>query len=185
MFSILFAIDIVLAKAFFPPSLAGLYAGVASLGRIMFFGASILTWILLANLTTHDHAKSRSVLRYYLSLIAGCGLVGVALFWFFGDFIVRISLGHAYASLSPQLWLAGLNQLIAALLYAYTLYLLVLRKQGPALLALLCCGLAMVFAFFHPNTPRSLLVALISGQLAGYCLFVVVVSGRKLIRPTS
>jgi O-antigen/teichoic acid export membrane protein len=182
VFSVLFAIDIVLAKAFLPPNLAGLYAGVAALGRIIFFGASILTWILLANLTTHDLAKSRAALRHYLSLIAGLGALGVAGFWLWGRIIVSISLGHAYVALSPQLWLAGLNQLVASLLYAYTLYLLVLRRSYPAALAILSCGLAIVFGALHHSNPRDLLTGLITGQFTGYCLYVVLVSGRKLIR---
>ena len=81
-----------------------------------------------------DHARpgarAGATLVRYLGLIAVVGAVAVAVFWLAAPMIVRVSLGPAYELLAPQLWLAGLNQLIAALLYAYTLYLLVLRRAG-------------------------------------------------------
>jgi O-antigen/teichoic acid export membrane protein len=182
VFSVLFAIDIVLAKAFFAPYLAGLYSGVAALGRIIFFGTSILTWIMLANLTTHDLAKSRATLMRYLGLIAGLGAVAVAVFWLSSPLIVRLSLGPVYQLLAPQLWLAGLSQLIAALLYAYTLYLLVLRRARPAVLAILSCGLAIVGGVIGHGSPHQMLLGLIIGQIAGYAAYAMLVFGRKLTR---
>jgi O-antigen/teichoic acid export membrane protein len=182
VFSVLFAIDIVLAKAFFEPYLAGLYAGVASLGRIIFFGASIFIWIMLANLTTHDLKKSRDTMLRYQGLIVAMGVVAVAVFWLTSPLIVRLSLGPAYDSLAPQLWLAGLNQLIAALIYAYTLYLLVLRQGQPALLAILSCGLAFAGGAMGHQSPHQLLVGLIAGQVAGYGAYAVIVFGLKLMR---
>ena len=182
VFSVLFAIDIVLAKAFFAPYLAGLYAGVAAVGRIVFFSASILTWIMLANLTSHDLKKSRDTLIHYLGLIAVLGAAAIALFWVASSLIVRVSLGQAYELLAPQLWLAGLNQLIAAMLYAYTLYLLILRKSQPATLAILSCGLAIAGGVLYHSSPHRMLVGLIIGQLTGYCLYAVLVFGRSLTR---
>lgn len=181
VFSVLFAIDIILAKSLFAPYWAGLYAGVAALGRIIFFGANILTWIMLANLTHRDLAKSRVTLARNLGLIAGLGLLGVAGFWLASGLIVRQSLGASYQALAPQLWLTGLNQLIASLLYAYTLYLLVLRKSRPALLALLSCGLAVVGGVVLHGSPHQMLLGLIGGQVAGYGAYAVLASGRKLI----
>jgi O-antigen/teichoic acid export membrane protein len=182
VFSVLFAIDIVLAKAFFEPYLAGLYAGVAALGRIIFFGTSILTWIMLANLTTHDLKKSQDTLVRYLALIAAVGTAAVAVFWLAAPLIVRLSLGTVYDLLAPQLWLAGLNQLIAALLYAYTLYLLVLRRGQPAVLAIMSCGLSIVGGAMGHNSPHQMLLGLILGQIAGYVAYAVLVFGRKLMR---
>jgi O-antigen/teichoic acid export membrane protein len=182
VFSVLFAIDIVLAKAFFTPYLAGLYAGVAALGRIIFFGTAILTWIMLANLTTHDLKKSRTTLLHYLGLIAALGGVAVVFFWLAAPLIVRLSLGPAYDLLAPQLWLAGLNQLVAALLYAYTLYLLVLRRGRPAVLAILSCGLAIAGGMMGHGSPHQLLLGLIAGQVIGYAAYAVLVFGRNLTR---
>lgn len=186
IYSILFAIDIVLAKGLFTPNLAGLYAGVAALGRVVFFGANILTWILLANLRPQDPSKSRATLVRYLGLIAGLGAIAIGGFWLYGSLIVRLSLGHLYVRMAPQLWLAGTNQLIASLLYAYTLYQLVLRRSHPSILAVLSCGLAAVGGvLLHENGPHGMLMGLIIGQLVGCVLYIMVVSGRKLMTGTS
>lgn len=180
-FSLLFAVDIIIAKMVFPPHAAGVYAGMASLGRVVFYGASILTWIMLAKLESQDIRHNRRVLARYLGLIALMGGVVVAAFWIGRDPIIRLSLGPAYLAVRDQLWLVGLSQLVSALLYTYTLYLLVLRRSWPAYLAVIVASLAVTLGAFHPTNPASMLMGLIIGQVAGWAVFAVVVSAHQAL----
>lgn len=181
-FSALFAIDIILAKAFFPPYEAGIYSGIASLGRIIFFGVSILTWIMLANTSSADPEKSLKALKKFLLMaIAGGGVV-TAGFWLAASPVISLSLGSAYLVVREQLWLVGVSQLLTSVLYGYTLYLLVLRRTKPAVLAILIAVCAIGLGATNPHDPRGLLIRLIIGQIAGYLLYLVLVSVRNITK---
>jgi O-antigen/teichoic acid export membrane protein len=185
MFSFLFPVDIVLAKVLFSQHAAGIYAGVASLGRVIFFGASILIWIMLAGVHPQRINTSRRVFLRYMTLISLASLIAIGVFASLMSSIVRLSLGAEYLVAAPVLWWVGLSQTIAVLLYAYTLYLLVMRRGRPAALSLfITMGALLAVALWHPSTTAQLLEALISGQIIGLGLYGILIAKDRLTRRT-
>jgi O-antigen/teichoic acid export membrane protein len=67
--------DIVLVKHFFPPTVAGLYAAVALVGRVIFaFSSAIVnTMFPLVAGTSHEERKDHRILRTSLLLVLGIG----------------------------------------------------------------------------------------------------------------
>lgn len=169
--STLFAIDIVLAKFFFDPETAGLYSGIASIGRIVFYVCSPIVWIMLPSLTLHDPQKNRVVLRKSLFLTFALGAACVVGMWLCKDFIVSVSLGSAYLAHSHLLALVALSQLITAMLNVGIMYQLLLKqKRALGLVGLSLVGVLVANAVAH-DSPEQLIVGFIGGQLTGIALY--------------
>lgn len=168
VFSLLFSADLMLAKVLFSRQEAGLYAGVSSFARIIFYSSSLVIWILLANLNHPE--RNRIVLRNSLAIIAGIGAVLIAIYLLLGDWLIREVLGKQYLEARHLLEIASLFQAVASLLYAYTLYLLVLRKRMPYMLAgaIGACSVGLGLAI--GGDVKGLLTGMILGCLLGFIL---------------
>jgi len=87
---------------------------------------------------------------------------------------VRLSLGEVYMAVAPQLFLAALNQTVVVTLFAYTLYLLVMRRGRPAVFALAVGACTLLSVAWRPPTTMALLISLIGGQLVGVVIYGIV-----------
>jgi O-antigen/teichoic acid export membrane protein len=184
--TILFSFDVVLAKHLFSAETAGLYAGVATIARIIYFLTASIAAVLLATakLSAGVAANRRLLMRsMLLQLIIGG--VALAVFVLAPHLVIELLVGAkylVYADLLPRLALALFVLALINLIFNYDL---ALRRRSAAVVALLS-GLimTMTIAWSH-HDPE----ALVNGLLAGALLILVVRAGdtirRRLWPPAS
>lgn len=176
LLAVLQAADLIAIKNLLSPHDAGLYAGLGSLARIIFFGGFILIWLTLAEfkLTAGRHN------RRLTSLVAGAILLLSSLFVLVmhtaDRLVVNIFLGNHYYD-QTALTLASIFQSLVLLITFYVYSLLVRGNRQSALLITVCvaatAGIATTFAH---NSAIIILEHLIIGTIAG-----MIVSGVLLL----
>ncbi len=135
--------DILLAKAFLPPELAGQYSALTVVGKVVLYGAGAFAAVVLPLVASAaDHAGRRRDMLMASLAAAGFLAVGVAMgFTLFPDLAVQLLLGDAYAGigthLSGYVWAMAMG-VIGALLTNY----LIARERRSALYPL-SAGLAV------------------------------------------
>ncbi|GAC1502473.1 MAG: hypothetical protein NVS1B10_07230 [Candidatus Saccharimonadales bacterium] len=139
--SVLYSSDIIVIKHFFSPNVAGQYAGVAAIGRIIFFLTGPISLVMfssvkLANTTKHNLMLLR---RSIFLLLAIGGLV--AMFCgLFPRFAVSLLLGNKYlpaAQYLPSLAIALLLVTLANILLYFDLALRLKRSAAISIAGLI------------------------------------------------
>jgi len=144
----LYSVDIVAVKHYFDAHTAGLYAGISTVARIIFFLTASIAQVLLPSVKISATAsENQAALRksaYLTCAIGGCALLA---FWAMPQTIIHILMGQQYdmyATLLPRL---GLVIFIVSLLNLVLLYFMALRRYAIAFVAfaglLVTCGLVV------------------------------------------
>lgn len=109
--------DILIVKRFFSSEMAGQYAALALIGRIVFFATwSVVTVLFPIVAQKHQRQESHRHL-----LFAGLGLVTlvssfiIMMAWFVPEWIIHILFGEAYLAMAPLLWLYAVATMVYAL----------------------------------------------------------------------
>ncbi len=165
--------DILLVKRFFPAALAGQYAAVALIGRVIFF-ATLPVVTIIFPLVAQRRASGESH-RHLLAL--GLGAVAVvstviSLFTLMApNLTLRLLFGAAYVGAAPLLWPYSVATALFALANVVVTYRLSLNS-GTGSLMTVAAGLVQVVALslFHTNLAQVIwaqigLMALLLGAL--------------------
>ncbi|MFC7202997.1 oligosaccharide flippase family protein [Haloferax namakaokahaiae] len=110
-------VDVLLAKAFFPSRLAGLYVAASVLGKILIFLPMGISTALFPKVSTQrgDETATNALLNramLYTAVIAGLGAVT---YWVVPEFVLTTFYGAAYADAVPLLQWYGISILAFAL----------------------------------------------------------------------
>lgn len=165
-------VDILFAKSFFSPQVAGAYSGISILSNAVYYICFLLVWILLPELDPKNPAHNRQILKTAYKYLAVIGATAVVSELILGRILTKLLLGEKFLNLSGLLVTATLFQisLVAVTIYAY--YLLVLRKRKSIILAASVVLPALILPFFFHSTPRSLILSLLGCVLLGFVIFV-------------
>lgn len=138
----LYSIDIIAVKHYFDAHTAGLYAGIATVARIIFFLTGSISQVLLPAVKLNNPpGENWQVLRKSSILLVGIGAAALLIFWIFPGLIMQILLGNEYreyASLLPKL---SLVVFIVSIINLIVLYHMALRRYAIGYLAII--GLAV------------------------------------------
>ena len=142
----LYTADVLMVKHWFAPEEAGLYSGIATIARIIFFATGSVSGVLLSAIKIKNTQKeNRKILKKGLIInlvIVGCGLL---IFSVFSELVINILIGSRYAVLAPLLGKLSFLLAIVSLINLLFFYFLALRKPiifsasiaGPAIIILL------------------------------------------------
>lgn len=115
--------DILIVKHFQNPEIAGAYAGIASIARIVFFVTLPFAVVLLPAINSDWEHRSLILKKSFLFVFI-LGLATCLTFWAFDTFVIRILIGEKYiefAYLLPKLSIAIFFISISNLLLYYLL----------------------------------------------------------------
>jgi len=149
----LYSADVVIIKHFFPPSEAGLYSGIATIARIIFFITGSVAGVLLPSIKIDDvkNENKKILLKAVLILFALGGLSLLA-FTLFPHLVIRILIGEqylAYEYLLPRLsFLLFLISIINLIFFYY----LALRKFFLSVISILSPLAIIVLSYFRHAT---------------------------------
>lgn len=180
-----FNTDILLVKHFFDVEVAGVYSAAAILGRIIFFGTSVVGGVLLPVISERV-AKGLSYQRTFglgLTLVLAGSLMVTSFYVFLPELTIKILFGGKYLSAADVLGWMGVFMTLYALLSLLNSLFLSLEKTKIFLPLLLgSFTQAVGIWFFHENLTQ---VIKINSLTVLGLLCVLVVYYLKLNRDVS
>ncbi|HSX06762.1 MAG TPA: oligosaccharide flippase family protein [Candidatus Saccharimonadia bacterium] len=179
----LYSIDTIVVKHWFDAHTAGLYAGIATVARIIFFVTASIAQVLLPSVRMNQSAKSnQQVLTKSLILLVSIGGGVLLLFMLLPKLVMETLMGQRflpYASLLPRL---SIVIFLISVINLFMLYHLALRRYAVVLIAV--CGAVVTTALFAMHHHS--LAAIINDLLCS-CTLVAVLLGvwSITVRPVS
>ncbi|MBU4351207.1 oligosaccharide flippase family protein [Candidatus Parcubacteria bacterium] len=169
--SLLFNMDVILAKHFLNNLAAGEYAGLALLGKIVFFLAGPIATVMFPVVNSPQIFKKAFWLTF---LIGGLPVLG---YFLFPDFIIKLLIGQSFLGISRVLGYFGLAMLSYSLINLFSQYFLALKEKGFSFFLLIGALLEIILiSFWHNNISQivfciNLVNFLVLICLAGYYIF--------------
>jgi O-antigen/teichoic acid export membrane protein len=181
--TVLFSVDILVAKHFFSPTTAGLYAGISTVARIVYFLTGSINQVLLPSIKPYaEKGENEWILLRSLVLLLLLGGSAVFIFWLAPSWIVSTLVGAKYlpyAHLLPTLGLAMLCMNISSLFYYYYIGL---RRRVVAVIAPLGVIATVVLLVLSHATPAALVQSLLLGSFTAMVLITVGGAGLSYLR---
>jgi O-antigen/teichoic acid export membrane protein len=157
-------IDILMVKHFFPPDLAGLYAAIALVGRLLYFGAwSIVSAMFPVSAETSEERQGPALLAVPLTMVTVMSVAFALLLAAFPQLVFRSLFGvHFTAAVQGLNWLLSMNA-AATGIYAISVVLMTYemsrRIANTGWLQLVVSGLIVLgIAFFHSSLLEVIVV---------------------------
>jgi O-antigen/teichoic acid export membrane protein len=157
-------IDILMVKHFFPPDLAGLYAAIALVGRLLYFGAwSIVSAMFPVSAGTSEERQGPALLALPLLMVTGMSAAFVLFLAAFPQLVFRSLFGAHFVSAVQGLnWLLSMNA-AATGIYAISVVLITYemsrRIANTGWLQLVVSGLIVLgIAWFHSTLLQVIVV---------------------------
>ena len=127
---LIYSLDIVIAKRFFSPEMAGNYAVISMLGKMIFFGTFAISKAMFP-LSSESYENNRDTFFLLKKSLIIVGLISsfVLIFYLFSpEFAIKILFGSKYTALSNILFFLGLSFTFLSLTNLLILYGLSINK---------------------------------------------------------
>ena len=179
----MYSLDTVVVKHYFDAHTAGLYAGISTVARIIFFLTASVTQVLLPSVKLQNNIReNRQTLWKSVGLLVLVGGVTAAVFALLPQFVIRVLMGATYLPYAYLLPRLGFVLLAISLLNLFVMYFLALRRFGIALIVVV--GIVAVLGFI--KLDHHSVVAIINNLLYGtafmFGLLVIWLGATKLSR---
>lgn len=164
---LIYSVDVILAKIFFPAELTGEYAVISLIGKIVLFSTMSIGSAMFPISAERHHAggKTHGIIRKASLAIFSLSIISVALFILFPNFIIGILFGSQYLSLAGLLVYMGVAFSFIAFLNLLVLYRISVDEFNMAHVGLLSAlfGLQIVLlSIFHSTITEFSIVFMIS-----------------------
>lgn len=176
-----YSIDAVAIKHFFDAHTAGLYAGVSTIARIIFFLTASISQVLMPSIKLHQEKRhnQQTLLKSFILLVA-IGGGTLILFTVLPDFIIRTLMGATYlpyADLLPRLSLA---LFIISLLNLFIMYHMALRRY--VIMPIIIAGVVVtcVLLSLSHQTLQAVINSLLYGSAITLAFMGVWLASKKL-----
>lgn len=184
----LYSIDIIFVKHHFDAHTAGLYAGVATVARIIFFLTGSISQVLLPSVKLDNPPKqNRQTLVKSTYLLSGIGGAALIFFWLFPDFVMRTLMGSEYTEYSYLLPRLSLVIFIVSIINLFVLYYMALRRYVIGFIAIMgfavTCGLVGINHDSLQAVVDSMLYGtlIMAGMLMALMIFKVAKRGKTRV----
>lgn len=170
----MYSTDLLLVKHFFEPDQAGVYAALAKLGSIVFFGASPISHVMFPLVARkHSHGEPyHKFLFLSLILVSLMSVFLIILYKLFPSFFLSV-LGNHFISGSVHLWLFGIFMGLLAVAMLFIQFYLSIGKVlvvGMFFIAAIVQG--TLIWFFHGSIQTVIQMSIISAALLVFALSI-------------
>lgn len=164
--TLLYSSDVVVIKHYFSPRQAGTYAGIESIGRIIFFATASIAGVLFPSVSlTKSPADNHRVLKRSVLLVLAISLPILLVFTILPRFIIELLVGARYLPLAYLLPRLGVAITLISLVNLFFYYFLALRRQFVAAIAVSGAGITGVFVLYSHATITAVINNLIYGSI--------------------
>lgn len=126
----LYASDVLFVKHFFDPEVAGLYTGIATIARIIFFATASVAGVLMPSIQLHaNKTENKKILKKALVINVLIGMSVLGIFILAPAMVISLMIGERYISLTYLLPLAGLSIFLISMLNVFYVYFMALRDR--------------------------------------------------------
>jgi O-antigen/teichoic acid export membrane protein len=169
-------LDILAVKHYFPSTEAGLYAGVATVGRIVYFLTAPFIAVLVSSVSVRQSVQKNYLqLRGCIGLILVLGSATVLFMKLFPELTIRLLVGSKYLAHAQYLpWLA-LAMLMLALANALLMYRVALRQYRFVVPPLLVLALMVTLLYFRHTNIFEIISLVLTGSTS--MLLAIVLQG--------
>ena len=162
-----FSFDILVVKHYFSADVAGAYAGVATIARIIYFLTGSVAAVLLSTVKLDaPPGASRGLLIRSMLLQGVLGGSALIIFSLFPVFITRLLIGPKYLALAGLLPELSLALFIVAFIGLLLTYDLALRRSSAAVVAVLGAGITVALVVVSHSSPAAVVRSLLIGSSA-------------------
>ena len=178
--------DTILVKHFFSPTDAGLYAALALIGRIVYFGTwTVVTMLFPLVIKLEKEGKDHT--KYFLGgLCVVGGIAGVIIIacYVMPELMVNILFGEKYISIAPLLWLYALATALFALVNVFVYYNMSLDRRLPVWLTIAggVLQILLIYVFHHTfEQVIQIQIYLMSGLLLTMIFYQFFVKKKQFV----
>lgn len=176
-----YSLDIIVVKHYFDAHTAGLYAGVSSVARVVFFLTASIAQVLISSVRIREDAKKNTqILFRSLVLLIGLGGPVLLLLIAVPKTIIHVLMGSAYGAMSPLLPRLGVAIFIVSILNLLVSYHLALRRYSVAVAAFLGVLLTYALIAWNHQTPSAVVGSLLTGSVAMLGIYLIWLSVQKV-----
>jgi O-antigen/teichoic acid export membrane protein len=177
----LYTADVVMVKYWFTPSEAGLYSGVATIARIIFFATGSVAGVMLPAIKMkNSDSENFRMFKKSFWLVAFVGGSGTLIFSIFPDLIIRLMIGASYLPYAHFLARLSFLLFLASIVNLLFNYLMALRRF--ALIPISIIGMIAIFAYLaiFGHSIESIINAYIFGAITVFLSFGLEQFRKKL-----
>ncbi len=168
--------DVILAKHFFSPNIAGLYGGLSLIGKVIFYFTGPISSVMFPLLIKRHNLDQNINNLLYVSVFLVAFPSALITFAYFLDpnLIVRLFLGGGdYLKIAPYLGFFGIFLIIFSVLNVFTNFFLSLRKTQISVFIFVTAILQVILInYFHANFFEIILSSISS---SGILLIILVI----------
>jgi O-antigen/teichoic acid export membrane protein len=176
-----YSIDIIAAKHYFDAHTAGLYAGIATVGRILFFLTASIVQVLLPSVKLNNKpGQNRRVLLQSLALLCGLSLPVLLVFMLWPEPVVTMLMGKNYNNLANLLPNIGLSMVFIAIANLIMGYFVALRRSSMAFVGIIDFVVACGWMLNHHESVSAVVESLLFSSVATLGLLGMWVIGYKI-----
>lgn len=160
--TLLMSIDVIVVKYYFDAHTAGLYAGMATVARTVFFLAAPISQVLMP-LVTMGQSRQKNFLLLIKSIALTaliCGPV-VILCAVFPELLTRLLMGSAYVEYSGLLPILALVVFIISLVNLVFMYYLTLRQKTVTLIGIIGFVVSLSIMIMWHDTLQAVVYGLL------------------------
>jgi len=164
------SLDIIFAKGFFSPDMAGKYAVASMLGKMIFFGTLGISKAMFP-LTSENFEmrnKTEKLFKDAFFIVLGICILGLLVFLFFPKLIILIFFGSKYLEISGILFFIGIALSLLSLSNVCLIYAISINKKGISYFFFFVLLEVVIFSLFHKN----LIEFSIGFVIANFIMFV-------------
>ncbi len=165
---LLYSLDIILAKFFFPADVAGKYAVASMIGKMIFFGTYPISKAMfpLSSEDSDAGKKTRPLFITSFFLLLVLCAIPLLIMLFYPKILVLVLFGNSYLEIAPVLFFLGSAMSILSFANLIIMYGISVKKLSfPFLLFLGVIFEVLLFSFFHSNLREFSLAFLFSAMV--------------------
>lgn len=174
-----FSVDILVVKHYFDAHTAGLYAGVATVARIIFFLTGSIAQVLMPSVKLKNTTKQNALLlkKSFLLLMA-TGLPALLLFVVAPEETIGLLMGDAYREYAHLLPMLSVAIFAVAMVNLVVSYYMSLRRYWTIWVVVMGASVTYVLMIIHHATLRSVIEGLLAGSVSMLVLISVIAAGN-------
>ena len=164
--TVLYSVDIVVVKHYFDVQTAGLYAGIATVARILFFLTASIAQVLMPSVRLRQSAaENRRILLKSLFILVTIGGGTLAVFWAAPSFIIGILMGSTYQTYAYLLPRLSLAIFVISILNLVATYYMALRYYPAGIVMVAGTAITYVWMQHSHHSLQAVVDSLLYGSL--------------------
>ncbi|MBT8195733.1 MAG: sugar isomerase [Bacteroidia bacterium] len=151
--------DVILTKHFFDELNAGLYAAVALIGRVVFFGTWTIVTILFPKVIQKEKLGEPHLPLFWMSfaIVLFFGVMITGICYAMPEMIIGLLFGEEYLSVSHLLWKYAVATSLFACANVFAYYYMSLEKYAPVVLSVIAGVAQIVLIYIYHDTIEQII----------------------------